>query len=87
MDRSETAQLYASVGLVYSFSSLFSIVAYRYVYDVSLEVFPSAYLLMSSSLFILAAYGSFVLYTQKRHFDAKEAEEQRGKELEAEIEE
>ena len=42
------------------------------MYDVSLERFPSAYLLLSSCLFLLAGFTAAILYTQKKYYRARE---------------
>jgi hypothetical protein len=76
VSKGETARLYASVGLIYAIENFLAILVYRYVYDVSLETFPSAYLLLSSAIFSLAGITSFILYTQKRFFDRKEKEDE-----------
>ena len=72
VDEDETAVLYGAIGFVYSAENFVFIIVYRYVYDVSLEKFPSAYLLLSSCLFLLAGFTAAILYTQKTYYRARE---------------
>ena len=72
VDEDETAVLYGAIGFVYSAENFVFIIVYRYVYDVSLEIFPSAYLLLSSCLFLLAGFTAAILYTQKKYYRARE---------------
>ncbi len=64
---------------MYGLENFLSILAYRTVYDYSLESFPSAYLLLSSSLVTATMLISSFLYTQKSLFEAKEEEEENQK--------
>ena len=74
VDKDETPVLYGGIGFIYSVENFVFIVAYRSVYDLSLETFPSAYLLLSSCLFLLAGFTSAFVYTQKKHYAVREAE-------------
>lgn len=74
VDEDETAILYGAIGFIYSLENFVFILVYRSVYDISLEKFPSAYLLLSSCLFLLAGFTATFLYTQKKHYYAREWE-------------
>ena len=66
--------LYGAIGFIYSVENFVFILVYRSVYDISLEEFPSAYLLLSSCLFLLAGFTATFLFTQRKHYYARDLE-------------
>ena len=73
VDKDETPVVYGAIGFIYSVENFVFILVYRYVYDISLEEFPSAFLLHSSCLFLLASFTATFLYSQKNHYHTRES--------------
>ncbi len=64
-------QVYPDNKYLVQFNHKYIFAAYRTLYSDTLETFPSAYMLLTASLMLVAAYSNFYLYTQRHRLKAK----------------
>ena len=62
----KVGRLFSGVAILSAVAPLLSNPVYRKLYDLTLDTFPSAFLLLSASIALMQFCGNFVVFTQRK---------------------
>jgi hypothetical protein len=75
VDKEEIGKIFAVVSLIQTLTGIFGVIAYRKLYEYTLETFSSSFMLLSSALFGLAGIIGLYLISQRKHLKRNEEPE------------
>ena len=65
MGPDETGKIYSALAFLAALAPLVSNPSFRFLYDATIDTFPSAFLLLEAAVVTLLVYLNFFVYTQR----------------------